>query len=126
MRLVLTLTAAIAALLLPVSASAATGKPPKAIQLSKLSAWEVREAAASPPPPQPPPPDESEEGAEGANPNRVRTQQIREDGEFAKARVPSVFDASVAPKLFGGQLKVYRLRFTAPRTKRFNWMLRFE
>ncbi len=125
-RLALTLTAAVAALCMPVAASAATVKPPKPIQLSKMSGWEIREAAASPPAPQPPPPDESEEGTEGASPNRVRTQQIRENGEFAKTRVPSVFDATVAPKLFGGQLKVYRLRFVAPKTKRFNWILRFE
>ena len=121
-----TLIAAVAALCLPVAASAAPAKPPKPIQLSKYSGWEIREAAASPPAPQPPPPDESEEGAEGASPNRVRTQQIREDGEFQKTRVPSVFDATVAPKLFGGQLKVYKLRFVAPKTKRFKWLLRFE
>ena len=125
-RLFPTLIAAVAALCLPAAAAAAPAKPPKPIQLSKFSGWEIREAAASPPAPQPPPPDESEEGAEGASPNRVRTQQIREDGEFAKTRVPSVFDASVAPKLFGGQLKVYRLRFIAPKTKRFKWLLRFE
>ena len=37
-----------------------------------------------------------------------------------------MFDATVAPKLFGGQLKVYSLRFVAPKTKRFKWLLRFE
>ena len=92
----------------------------------KYSGWEIRDGAAAPAQPQPPPPDESEEGSEGANPNRVRTQQIREDGAFRKTRVPSVFDATVAPKLFGGQVKVYRLRFVAPKTKRFKWLLRFE
>lgn len=124
----ITLIASIAAvsLCLPAAASGAPAKPPKPIQLSAIDAWEIREAAASPPAPQPPPPDESEEGSEGASPNRVRTQQIRENGEFAKTRVPSVFDATVTPRLFGGQLKVYRLRFTAPKTKRFNWLLRFE
>ena len=30
------------------------------------------------------------------------------------------------PKLFGGQLKVYRLRFTGPEDQRFQWILRFE
>ena len=124
----LTLIAAVAAamLCLPAVAHAAAVKPPKPLQLSAMGGWEIRDDAAAPAQPQLPPPDESEEGSEGASPNRIRTQQIREDGAFRKARVPSVFDASVAPKLFGGQVKVYRLRFTAPKTKRFRWLLRFE
>jgi hypothetical protein len=120
------IAAAAAVLLCAPAAGAAPAKPPKPVQLSAMGGWEIRDDAAAPAKPQPPPPDESEEGSEGATPNRVRTQQIREDGAFRPARVPGVFDASVAPKLFGGQVKVYRLRFTAPKTRRFRWILRFE
>ena len=101
-------------------------KPPKPFQLSAQGGWEIRDDAAAPAKPQPPPPDESEEGSEGAPQSRIRTQRIREDGNFRPARVPSVFDVSVAPKLFGGQVKVYRLRFVAPKAKGFRWALRFE
>ena len=41
-------------------------------------------------------------------------------------RVPSVFATDAAPELFGGTVKVYRLRFTAPRARGFRWAFRFE
>ena len=117
---------AAASVFLPAAASAAPATPPQPIQLSAGGGWQVRDDAAAPAKPQPPPPDESEEGSEGATPNRVRTEQVTEDGAYRGTRVPSVFDPTVVPDLFGGQVKVYRLRFRAPKTKRFKWLLRFE
>ena len=108
---------------LPASASAATA-PPQPIQLG--SGWQIRDAVAPPAQPQPAPPDESEEGNETPNPVTVGDPTKESNTDWRPVRVPSVFATDAAPELFGGTVKVYRLRFTAPRTPGFRWAFRFE
>ena len=111
---------------LPAPAAQAKPKaPPRPILLN--TGWEIRDSAAAAPAPQPAPPDESEEGNEGGYP--VPPQQSpgsRQERAWQPARVPGVFDPDAAPRLFGGTVKEYRLRFTAPRTRAFRWALHFE
>ena len=115
--------ALVAGLALPALAGAAP-QPPRPIPLN--SGWEVREEQAAPAPPQPPPPDESEEGQEAQNPPPLfpRAAQVAE--RWRSVRVPSVFDPDARPELFGGSVKVYRLKFEAPATRAFSWSVRFE
>jgi beta-glucuronidase len=108
---------------LPAGASAATA-PPRSIQLD--SGWEIRDAVAAPAEPQPAPPDESEEGNETPNPETVPDPTKQANTDWRPVRVPSVFATDAAPALFGGTVKIYRLRFTAPRAPGFRWAFRFE
>ena len=117
------LAALLASLLVPAIAAAAA-KPPRAIPLN--SGWEVREEQAPPAPPQPAPPDESEEGQEAGGPGRLVPRAAQVSERWRPVRVPSVFDPDARPELFGGSVKVYRLRFTAPATRAFKWAVRFE
>lgn len=102
--------------------------PPRPIVLD--DGWEIRDEMATPAPPQSAPPEESEEGQEAVAqpqpllPPRSRASQI--DQSWRPVRVPSVFDPDARPELYGGTVKTYRLRFTAPSTRAFTWALRFE
>ncbi len=102
---------------LPTAAAAAA--PPTPIPLD--SGWQIRDAVAAPAQPQPAPPDESEEGNETPNPNTVPDRTVESNTDWRPVRVPSVFATDAAPELFGGTVKVYRLRFTAPRARGFRW-----
>ncbi len=119
------LCALAAGLCLPAAGQAAPPKaPPKPIVLN--AGWEIRDHAAAPPAPQPAPPDESEEGREGGAPPPVQSPGSAGERTWEPVKVPSVFDPDAAPHLFGGTVKEYRLRFTAPRTREFRWALHFE
>ena len=117
------LCASVACLGMPAAALGAN--PPQAKSLNGV--WEVRDLPAVPAPPQPGPPEESEEGQEslrGPKPLVPRASQVERG--WRAVRVPSVFDADARPELFGGTVKLYRLRFRAPRAKGFAWAFRFE
>ena len=119
------LCALAASLCLPAAGQTAPPKaPPKPIVLN--AGWEIRDHAAAPPAPQPAPPDESEEGREGGAPPPVQSPGSAGERTWEPVKVPSVFDPDAAPHLFGGTVKEYRLRFTAPRTREFRWALHFE
>lgn len=109
---------------LPVGATAEGPAPPAPISLD--GTWEIADIPAAVAATQPVPPDEDGRriGAAGARPARVRKAQT--DTSWRPAPVPGVFDTDAAPGLYPGTVKEYRLRFTAPDTKDFNWALRFE
>jgi beta-galactosidase/beta-glucuronidase len=123
-QIAMLVVALVACLALPAGASAAAKKPmpPKAFRLS--SGWEVRDAAAAPALPQPPPPDESQPDA-ARTAKRIKGK-ASQASDWRPVRVPGVFDADAAPALFPGTVKIYRLRFRAPKTKSFKWAFRFE
>ena len=121
--LIVVLGTLLASLVLPALANAAP-EPPRPIPLN--SGWEVREERSAPAEPQPPPPDESEEGQEASGPAGLVPRAAQVVERWRSVRVPSVFDPDARPELFGGSVKVYRLRFTAPSTRAFRWAVRFE
>lgn len=75
---------------------------------------------------QPVPPDEDggRIGAGGASP--VRAKKAQAEPGWSPATVPGVFTPDAEPSLYPGTVKEYRLRFTAPATRTFDWALRFE
>jgi beta-glucuronidase len=120
---------AVAALLLaPSAASAATprpspGQPPKAIELR--AGWEVRDLITPPTPAQPsPPPETSPSAARAAA--RVPGRAAQAGGDWRPATVPSSFEGLARAPFFGGTLKLYRLRFTAPDAEGYDWAFAFE
>ncbi len=128
-RLIRMALAAVAALaLLPAAASAATpktapGAPPKPIQLR--SGWEVRDVVTPPTPVQPgPPPETSPSAARAAR--RLPARPAQTGGPWRPANVPSAFEGVARAPQFGGTLKLYRLRFTAPNVKNYSWAFKFE
>jgi beta-glucuronidase len=128
-RLIRMALAAVAALtLLPATATAATPKsapsaPPKPIQLR--SGWEVRDVVTPPTPVQPgPPPETSPSAARAAR--RLPARAAQTGGPWRPANVPSAFEGVARAPQFGGTLKLYRLRFTAPNVKDYSWAFKFE
>jgi beta-galactosidase/beta-glucuronidase len=96
--------------------------PPAPIELR--SGWEVRDLMTPPTPAQPAPPPESA-------PSSVRASGLpagaaQAGGDWRPATVPSVFDGYARAADYGGTLKLYRLRFTAPNVADFNWAFAFE
>ena len=111
-----------ALLALPLSASAAV---PRAAVLGQ--GWEVRSEQAAAPEEQPPAPLEGQ--PEGTPPpgRPVAPDSTQPAEVWRPTRVPNVFDPGAHPDLYPGQVKVYRLRFTGPRTPPgWRWLLRFE
>ena len=121
-RVIVALAAPVVGLAVPAVTTAAG--PPRPIPLN--GGWEVREEQAPPADPQPAPPDESEEGQEAVGPPRLVPRATQVVERWRPARVPSVFDPDARPELFGGSVKVYRLRFMAPSTRAFRWRVHFE
>jgi beta-galactosidase/beta-glucuronidase len=124
-----TALAAVAVLaLLPSAAAAATPKkapsgPPKTVQLR--SGWEVRDLITPPTPAQPAPPPESSPSAARAA-RRLPARAAQSGGDWRPANVPSAFEGIARAPQFGGTLKLYRLRFTAPNVKGYSWAFKFE
>jgi beta-galactosidase/beta-glucuronidase len=126
MRMALAAVAALA--LVPGAAAAATPKtapsgPPKPIQLR--SGWEVRDLITPPTPVQHGPPPETAPSAARAS-GRLPAQAAQTGGPWRPANVPSAFEGIARASQFGGTLKLYRLRFTAPNVKAYSWAFEFE
>jgi hypothetical protein len=121
----LTLGGALAIAALLVTAPASAGALPPGSTLS--SGWEVRTEAADPAAPQPPPPEETAPGGEsGGATNTPPGPAPSKPGEWRPVGIPSVFDARAMPALYPGQVKRYRLTFTAPPRDGFRRELVFE
>ena len=84
---------------LPAVATAAGPAPPRPISLD--GTWEVTDA-----------------------PTDARV--VGAPGDWRPTTVPGVFSADADPPLSEGTVKQYRLRFTAPPTRSFDWAVRFE
>jgi len=133
-----------AASALVVLPAAATAAPPQPIPLT--SGWEVRDMVTPPVPAQPaPPPETAPETAPPATPpteptpgspptsaaaaratalSPVRSAQAV--GDWHPTAVPDVFDGVTSTPLFGGTVKLYRLRFQGPDVAGYRWAFRFE
>ncbi len=99
--------------------------PPRAIELR--SGWEVRDLVTPPTPAQPAPPPEGAPTDAGATAAKAPAQAAQAGGDWHPATVPSAFEGGVARAAqFGGTLKLYRLRFTAPNVADFTWAFQFE
>ena len=114
--------------LLPGAATAATPKsspsgPPQPIELR--SGWEARDLVTPPTPVQPAPPPESSPSSARAG-GRVPAQAAQAGGDWHPATVPSSFEGLARAPRYGGTLKLYRLRFTAPKVKDYSWAFQFE
>lgn len=134
--------ACLLALASPAGAAAAPREPspPKPIALD--SGWEIRDVGAPPAPPQPPPPEEGAPppndpapgepqppaGQDGSpdEPPLILGRASQDEAAWEPTTVPGVFDARALPFLYAGQVKEYRLRFRAPRTRTYNWAFHFE
>ena len=120
---------AVAALaLLPGAAAAVTPKsspsgPPRPIELR--AGWEVRDLVTPPTPVQPAPPPESSPSAARAS-ARIPAQPAQAGGDWHPAAVPSSFEGLARAPQYGGTLKLYRLRFTAPDVEDYSWAFQFE
>ncbi len=104
----------------------AAAAPPRALTLSE--GWEARVEAATPAPPQPAPPEET--SPEGDAPPTQPTpagRAAQADGRWRPTRVPGVFDTRALAGAYAGEVRRYRVRFSAPPTPRgFRWLLNFE
>jgi len=126
MRTALAVVAVLA--LVPSAATAATPKkapsgPPKPVQLR--AGWEVRDLITPPTPAQPAPPPESSPSAARAA-RRLPARAAQSGSDWRPANVPSAFEGIARAPQFGGTLKLYRLRFTAPKTTDYSWAFEFE
>jgi beta-galactosidase/beta-glucuronidase len=125
MRMALAAVAALA--IVPGAATAATPRPspsvpPKPVQLR--GGWEVRDLVTPPTPVQPgPPPETSPSSARAA---RLPGRAAQAGGGWRPARVPSTFEGLARAPQYGGTLKLYRLRFTAPDVAGYSWAFDFE
>lgn len=120
--------AAVAALALaalasgPLAAPADAG-PPRPIELR--SGWEVRDLVTPPTPVQPAPPPESAPSSVRAS-TRIPARPAQAGGDWRPATVPSSFEGLARAPQYGGTLKLYRLRFTAPNVTDYSWAFDFE
>jgi len=102
---------------------AAPKGPPKPVQLR--AGWEVRDLIVPPTPVQPgPPPETSPSAARAAG--RLPGRAAQTGGPWRPANVPSAFEGIARAPRFGGTLKLYRLRFTAPNVTDYSWAFEFE
>jgi beta-galactosidase/beta-glucuronidase len=125
MRRTIGIAAAALALLAPgaqVASAAQPKQPPKPIPLR--SGWEIRDLLTPPGPPQPAPPAEGQPAAHVARTLPARRAQA--GGDWRPVAVPSAFEGIARAPLFGGTVKLYRLRFKAPDVDGFTWAFRFE
>src|SRR3954451_13523933 len=128
-RLVHLLTAVLAcALFLPAAAAAQITEVPRASTLPR--GWEMREEPAKPGEPQVAPPEEGapEDAAPPAPPVVPPAASAAQVNEHWRAvQVPSVFDSRALARDYVGEVRRYRLTFTAPVSPRgFSWLIRFE
>jgi len=126
MRMALAAVAALA--LAPGAATAATPKipptgPPKPIQLR--AGWEVRDLITPPTPVQPGPPPETSPSVARAS-GRLPARAAQTGGPWRPANVPAAFEGLARAPQFGGTLKLFRLRFTAPKVDGYDWAFKFE
>lgn len=126
-RMALAAVAALAAT--PAFATAAPPKPalsgpPKPIELR--SGWEVRDLVTPPTPVQPGPPPETSPSAARASGRPLPARAAQTGGPWRPAKVPSAFEGLARAPQFGGTLKLYRLRFTAPDVEDYGWAFQFE
>jgi hypothetical protein len=97
--------------------------PPKPVQLR--SGWEVRDLITPPTPVQPGPPPETSPSAARAS-GRLPARRAQAGGPWRPANVPAAFEGIARAPQFGGTLKLYRLRFTAPNVNGYDWAFKFE
>jgi beta-galactosidase/beta-glucuronidase len=117
------LTALAAAAALTLAPGAAAAATPKKVELR--SGWEVRDVVTPPTPVQPgPPPETSPSAARAATLGPAQTAQAASG--WRPASVPGAFEGLARAPQFGGTLRLYRLRFTAPSAKGFDWAFAFE
>jgi len=114
---------ALAALTAAVTAPPANAGPPRPIELR--SGWEVRDLITPPTPPQPAPPPETSPSAARAS-ARIPARPAQAGGDWRPATVPSVFEGLARAPQYGGTLKLYRVRFTAPDVEDYSWAFQFE
>lgn len=114
--------ALVAAVALAVPSAALAG-PPQPIELR--AGWEVRDLATPPTPVQPAPPPESAPSSAQAS-GRLPAVAAQEGGDWRPATVPSAFEGLARAPQYGGTLKLYRLRFTAPNVADYSWAFVFE
>jgi beta-glucuronidase len=113
----------------PSAAPAATPKPapagpPKPIPLR--AGWEIRDMVTPPVPAQPAPPAETAPATARASAAKAPAQAAQSPSAWRPARVPAAFEAVARAPLFGGTVKQYRLRFTAPDVAGYGWAFNFE
>ena len=104
---------------------AALAAQPRVANLS--SGWEVRAEQAPPAEVQPPTPLEGQPEGDPPPGQPVAPRPVNQPEVWRSIRVPNAFDHAVAPGLYPGRVKVYRLRFEGPPTPPgWRWLLRFE
>ncbi len=122
--------AAVALLVLtPGVATAATPTPPAAGPPKPIplrSGWEIRDMLTPPAPAQPGPPVESGPGAARVSAATAPARAAQAPSGWRAARVPGAFEGLAHAPLFGGTVKQYRLRFTAPDVAGYRWAFAFE
>jgi beta-galactosidase/beta-glucuronidase len=127
MRLLAAAMTVAAALPAVAAAAPATPTPPKSppqpIQLR--GGWEVRDVLTPPTPVQPGPPPETSPSAARAS-GRLPARSAQSGGPWRPTAVPSAFEGIARAPEYGGTLKLYRLRFTAPNVTGYSWAFRFE
>ena len=106
------------------AAKRAPAGPPQPIQLR--SGWEVRDLVTPPTPVQPGPPPESAPSSAARASRRLPARAAQAGGDWHPARVPDAFEGLARAPQYGGTLKLYRLRFTAPSVKNYSWAFKFE
>jgi beta-galactosidase/beta-glucuronidase len=114
------IAAAVAAAAMSATALAA---PPEPIQLR--SGWEIRDLTTPPTPAQPPPPVEGEPASVAAA-RSIPAQPAQAPTDWRPATVPGVFNGVARRAEYGGTVKQYRLRFTAPDVEGYTWAFAFE
>jgi beta-galactosidase/beta-glucuronidase len=108
---------------LAVTSAAAQAAPPRPIELR--SGWEIRDLTTPPTPAQPAPPVEGAP-ASAAAARSIPAQPAQAGGDWRPTTVPSVFSGVARRAEYGGTVKEYRLRFTAPNVAGYSWAFAFE
>ena len=116
---------ALTAVLLLALSGVATAAIPRAPKLAQ--GWEVRAEQAPPAETQQPAPLEGQPEGTAPPGQPITPEPVRQPEVWRPTRVPSVFDPGAHPDLYPGQVKVYRVRFTGPRTPPgWRWLLQFD
>jgi len=123
MRRAIPSTVAALAALAAFGTTAAAAGPPRPLELR--SGWEIRDLTTPPTPAQPAPPVEGQPTA-ARSARRIPAQPAQSVSGWRPATVPGVFFGVARRAQYGGTVKQYRLRFTAPNAKGYGWAFRFE
>jgi hypothetical protein len=123
MRRAIPCTVAAVALLSAACATAAAAGPPQPVPLR--SGWEIRDLTTPPTPAQPAPPVEGQPTA-ARSARMIPAQPAQAGGSWHAASVPGVFAGRARRAEYGGTVKQYRLRFTAPNIAGYTWAFHFE